>query len=234
MTLLEASILYFSIGSAFAAYSFFENQGFWNHRLTNSGFAFLLWPSFAVPSRLRSKIKTAIDFVFVNPDEPDSELRQIEKIQTDIETYAKNCLTESSIFQIRDILLRYASLCMAYNSNTSGFRSEFLEISLTEPLPEQHLSLMRRNRKRIRKHRNHARRQFLELVSGVMQESDNGEKIGECTISFAKLLKDETAAGFLVDLINTHPHKSVGPHHRIKETRTWIPQNQSRPQDQPM
>jgi hypothetical protein len=200
MNLTDLIIIYLACGSPFAVYQITNRQP----AISATGWAvvgtaFLLWPAFV--------LSNADKQIFRGPKKSEaSRHRQIEKIRFELERLIFSDSATASLFEFRDIFLRFTSLVEAARVETPDTSAyDLFEISGHHNKVLASRCLTRRNREKLVFHQTLVRNEFVDLIShfaGIASERNEilrlavelSDRLGDgaATEEFAALLSRQT------------------------------------------
>lgn len=192
MNSFEFFILYLSCGAPFGVYFFFQNR----HRagfmvaLMKSFLTVVVWIPYALKLLNANITKNSSVSKFAASDESDAVLiRKLDDIQKRMLQILLESRTDVSVFELREVIERYAGLTLAGQTNEVGENeSEVFKITNHKNAELGAKCLHRRNRLRLELHQRLASRDFLKLLSKF---SDfEAEKLCPTALEFITLLND--------------------------------------------
>ena len=118
----------------------------------------------------------------------------------------------SSIFDFREILLRYAGLSEAANVNASGDAvNELFALSGSDNKELASACLARKNQRRLEFHQSLVRGEFLDMISEFAEAESGRQRILELAIELASGVNDSVTADSLTRLMSEPRYQSIQP-----------------------
>jgi hypothetical protein len=204
MNALEIFIVYLSCGAPFGVHFYFQNRsrGTRGDVFLKSFLTVVVW----IPYALRLLHANITKKLFVNnfDGKRNSDSRRApalaEAERRLIRYCSENCIG-LSVFEIREIVERYAGLTLAVKqfSETDEGESELLKVANHENVRLGTKCLSRRNRLRLEFHQTLARGDFLKLLANEFS-SEEIKKISPLALEFVTLLSDEAGARAIENL----------------------------------
>ena len=199
MTVTDITLIYFSIGAPFAVYQIIRSRALTATNAVLAAAAFFVWPAFAF-RMLRRRFHTGRPGSDVDA-ERDSDSRtemKIDSIRESLKSIAAKDLRSSTVFEFRDLFDRYVGLTLAANPKylDSDVPNELFQVAGREDPELADACLIRRNRTKLSRHQNSARKNFLEFIDNLPDLSQRTAAATEA-LELACLLNDGTAVGHL-------------------------------------
>lgn len=196
MNFSEFIIIYLSLGAPLAVYYFLQNRNrldsrqLWLKTILN----FVFW----IPSAIRifgAYLKSARSSVnnFDFSAESDSANAKLTVLQRRIENSFIQTDPESSLFEIREILDRYAGLTLEVENlakYSNHIENEFFKIANKKDSEIASICNQRRNLKRLLFHQKLAANDFLELISGLHSHYTLSKNFCSQVLEFSDALGD--------------------------------------------
>lgn len=205
MDLTEFFLIYLSCGSPLGVYFFIQNR----KRLSR----FQLWLKFLFTVFVWIPYAYQLLNDFATSKKEIAESKRILLLNEELKTIQKNLTTielkssiKISLFEVREVLERYAGLSLANRSNNETFRNpeyEIFRISLRQNSQVAARCLHRRNLQHLNFHQSLARKDFLRLVGKLSLSVRDKTRLEILARDFVGLLKDQTAQIEIEKLFNS-------------------------------
>jgi hypothetical protein len=223
MNLLEIFIIYLSAGAPFGVHFFFQNR----YRsvpsiiLLKSFLTVFVWIPYALRllnAYITENIFTALAFARVDGlvSTKRKKLDQAQKRLLRILTLAG---TDISLFEIREVLERYAGLTIARQNFPEDAEPELLKSVNHQNLRIGGKCFQRRNRFRLEKHQILASKDFLNLLRSVSQKEK--KKLRPAALYFVKLLDDTETFRAVEKLFDATQQTKKGFAVKSREIEVW-------------
>lgn len=189
--LLNLLVIHFAFGSPFGVYQITRGGSARSARSAATVAAyFVLWPIFAVGF--------VRDWLITNFKTPETDLEQkISDIRTQIEYLAFSSSSTTSVFEFREVFARFTGLSMTLMQDELIVSAkDLLKVSGNKNVSPASACLARRNGRKLLFHRERARAEFVELISGLAEQSNNDEVI-ELSMQLSDLVGDRQIAAAL-------------------------------------
>lgn len=230
MNLSEVAIIYFSIGAAVGTHYFFKANRVERRRRSVRAKVMsvvLVWPMYLLYAAFKSVNKGSLFQVFASSPSLDSNNEHEVRIaRKHLESMLPPGSETVGLYSWRETLDRYAGLSLADAQPFESRSFELLRHVRGSIQKTQVICLNRRNRERLKSHRNSARNEFLSSFARLFTVADDPGKAGIAAVEFVKLLNDDEAAirieHLVADLMQIRREIPV----RELENRSWIPQEQ--------
>jgi hypothetical protein len=224
----DAVIIYLAIGSPFAVHYFLQlSRSRSQNHILRAISTFLFWPVYAV--RLTGRVTVSKDGRTISSSD-DQQLdarfeKKVGEIQAALEIFVGDLLPERPILDCRDILERYIGLTLALRTNPDR-SSQFAEIipGSDENINLNSVCMNRRNRKRLENHQNRARRDFLTLVSEVIDIDGRHSAFGASALELTRVISDTDAFDAIVQMQEQSEQSQIEYSVTSVERDVWHPQ----------
>lgn len=224
MTLVEFSILYCSIGSAFGAHRYYFQMGGKLKRLLAVLSAVTFWPALVIHVFIKKTCPAYLPIVFEKIRLPDSIGASKIIKHRELELTLTQGFSGDDLYRFRYTIERYKALTLADNASEATSDRTLLEFAPGPSNDVQRICLARRNRNILRRHRTNARMDFVESAVRCIQRAAKPQKTRAAAIRLAKLLNDPEA----VSMLREHAEISSQTYQSISvtnmESGTWKPQ----------
>jgi len=194
MNILDLTIIYLACGAPFGVYYYLVNRPQKNGWL-KSIFISLLWFPFAIQLLISRVTKRLSEREFSVKSRDRHESNELNRGKKNFEAFLPENGSFISLFELREIIDRYAGLTLAKNIDVAApakHEEELFRASGGTTLEISSICLNRRNRAKLLSHQRDARTDFLKML-GELFEFSRVEKLGKQAIGFVKLLKDDEA-----------------------------------------
>jgi len=208
VNILDASIIYLSLGAPFGVYHFVQ------HRETCAGtnlwvktlLSWLFWPADAV--RVYRAFHSRKDTTGPNFDGEHlldaREEKRVDEIKRILEDLFFVYDTTSSIYVFREVFERYVGLSIALLPQSSSKKepgAEILRLTGHKNAAIGSACLNRRNRSLLLKHHNQARHDLFEKLAILAASPEPGENVGLLARELAAILKDDPTISELGEVL---------------------------------
>lgn len=217
MNLTELTIIYLACGAPVGVYHFLSNRHRKDTSWLKSFFAALLWIPLCAQLLLVRITKALMQHRNITNFAITEEMAAIDDSKKVFEDFISRKLFAVSLFELREVIDRYAGLTNARNSKVeypAKHEKELFRIGNDEYTDVSAVCLNRRNRKRLLFHQSEARKDFLKLLGELLTYGE-AKKLGKHAIEFAKLLKDDEASASIKNLLKHFPQ--IAPARTVKE-----------------
>jgi hypothetical protein len=189
MTFSDAIVIYLACGSPFAVHVMMtKRDGKTFRRMLRAAGSFAGWPLLAVHHGLRLVLGKPVDATDRNSEPAQSAASLLKEM----ENAACIPAIRRSVFDVRDILERYAGLSEAFFSDGGQMEMpEIFDIS-DHPAPAVgRACLSRRTRERLGMHLNEARAEYVDLITGLVSVLEAPSSLQRLAVDIAQSVRDK-------------------------------------------
>jgi len=228
MNLLDATIVYFACSAPFGTYYFIKNRHNKHALWLKTILVTIFWIPFSA-KLLHENFWNKAGRRNLNDSSPSNlqNAQQLAALRSEFEQFIPKGQSKTSLFEIREIIERYAGLTIAIQ-NTDNLRpdhqNEIFRISQSNNIKLSSLCFNRRNRQKLSAHQTQARTDFLEIVKTLSTFDKKSEAIKEYAFRFVSFLKDKEAIRVLEAASFNSPQKEKAAAVGFSAEDLWTPQ----------
>ncbi len=216
MNIADILIIYLAFGSPLMVYQYLINRDLErSRRILISLLTLACWIPMA--ARLGYGYLTNAYFgkVFVSRRTLDAVQGHLTQIRRVMKSDLMQANAGVSMRDLSEVLERYVGLTVAIRDAASGTYGKSLDLFVNAGKDRELVTtcLMRRNRRRLRRHHTGARRDLLDMFERLLERYPTAQRAMELVVKIAHQLGDDETVGFL---------KAI----EGKRGRSWSPEQQ--------